>query len=97
MKTSLTILALSASALAVPSAAIAQRAPAAVIVVVDSDRIYRDCTACKTAQTQLQSRLTGLQTRQQTLPTTAPWGKAIQAAIQALGSKAPECRAPHTR
>jgi Skp family chaperone for outer membrane proteins len=91
MKTSLTILTLAASALAVPSAALAQRAPAAVIVVVDSDRIYRDCTACRTAQTQLQSRVTALQTRQQTLANQLrPEGQAIQAAIQALGGKAPD-------
>ncbi|HEU5286152.1 MAG TPA: OmpH family outer membrane protein [Sphingomicrobium sp.] len=91
MKTILTIAALAASALAVPSAALAQRAPAAVVVVVDSDRIYRDCTACKTAQTQLQARVTALQTRQQTLANQLrPEGQAIQTAINALAGKAPD-------
>ena len=91
MKTILTLAVLGASALAVPSAALAQRAPAAVVVVVDSDRIYRDCTACRTAQTQLQSRVTALQTRQQTLANQLrPEGQAIQAAVNALAGKEPD-------
>lgn len=91
MKTILTLAALAASALAIPSAAVAQRAPAAVVVVVDSDRIYRDCTACKTAQTQLQARVTALQARQQTLTNQLrPEGQSIQAAINALAGKAPD-------
>ena len=91
MKTILTIAALAAGALAVPSASLAQRAPAAVIVVVDSDRIYRDCTACRTAQTQLQTRVTGLQTRQQTLTNQLRTeGQSIQTAINALAGKEPD-------
>ena len=91
MKTILTFAALAASALTLPTAALAQRAPAAVIVVVDSSRIFRDCTACKTAQTQLQSRAATLQTRQQTLANQLrPEGQALQTAIQALAGKAPD-------
>ena len=91
MKTIATIAALAASAIAIPSAALAQRAPAAVVVVVDSDRIYRDCNACRSAQTQLQSRLTALQARQKTLADQLrPEGQAIQSAIQALAGKAPD-------
>ena len=91
MKTILTFAALAAGALALPSVALAQRAPAAVIVVVDSDAIYRDCTACKTAQASLRSRVAGLQTRQQTLANQLrPEGQAIQAAVQALAGKAPD-------
>ncbi len=91
MKTMISIAALVASAIAIPSAALAQRAPAAVVVVVDTNRIYRDCTACKTAQTQLQSRVTALQTRQTTLAgQLRPEGQAIQAAIQALNGAAPD-------
>ena len=91
MKTILTIAALAAGVLALPTAAAAQRAPAAVVVVVDSSRIYRDCTACKTAQTQLQSRVAALTTRQQTLANQLrPEGQAIQTAIQALAGKAPD-------
>jgi Skp family chaperone for outer membrane proteins len=91
MKTMITIAALVASAAALPSAALAQRAPAATIVIVDTDRVYRECTACRSAQTQLQSRVTALQTRQQTLTTQLRTeGQAIQAAIQALAGKEPD-------
>ncbi len=90
MKT-LISLALALSAATVPSVALAQRAPAAVVVVVDTNRIYRECTACRSAQTQLQTRVTSLQTRQQTLTSQLrPEGEAIQAAITALAGKAPD-------
>ncbi|HET7315992.1 MAG TPA: OmpH family outer membrane protein [Sphingomicrobium sp.] len=80
-----------AAALAVPTAASAQRAPAAVVVVVDTDSIYRDCTACKSAQSQLQSRVQALQTRQKTLADQLrPEGQSIQAAIRALDGKEPD-------
>jgi len=91
MKTMLTFAALAASVIAVPSVALAQRAPAAVVVVVDSDRIYRDCTACRSAQTQLQGRLTALQSRQKTLADQLrPEGQAIQTAVQGLAGRAPD-------
>ena len=80
-----------AAALAVPTAAQAQRAPAAVVVVVDTNRIYRDCNACRTAQAQLQSQATALQNRQQTLLNELRTeGQAIQTAVQALGGKEPD-------
>lgn len=80
-----------AAAVAAPTAAQAQRAPAAVIVVIDSDRVYRDCNACRTAQQQLQSQVTALQNRQQTLANQLrPEGQAIQQAIQALAGKDPD-------
>ena len=82
--------ALAASVL-MPVAAQAQRAPAAVIVVVDSDRIYRECTACKTAQTQLQGQVTALQNRSRTLEAQLrPEGQAIQTAANALKGKEPD-------
>jgi outer membrane protein len=59
--------ALAALSLALPGVASAQRAPAAVIVVVDTDRIYRECTACRAAQTQLQGMVTSARTRAQQL------------------------------
>jgi Skp family chaperone for outer membrane proteins len=78
-------------AVAQAQAPAAARAPAAVIVVVDSERIYRECTACRTAQTQLQSRVTGLQTRQQTLLNQLrPEEQSIRTAITALGGKEPD-------
>jgi len=85
------ILSAVAAAVAVPTAAQAQRAPGAVVVVVDSDRIYRDCNACRTAQTQLQSQATAFQNRQTTLANQLrPEGQAIQTAIQALNGKEPD-------
>jgi outer membrane protein len=91
MKTMITIATLAISMAVLPSAALAQRAPAAAVVVVDTDRIYRDCTACRTAQTQLQSRVTALQTRQQTLTNELrPEGQAIQTALQALNGRDPD-------
>lgn len=89
MKTFLAAAMVAASALAAP--ALAQRAPAAVVIVVDSDRIYRDCNACRTAQTQLQSQVQALRTRQQTLETQLrPEGQAIQTAVNALAGKQPD-------
>lgn len=89
MKTQIAAALIAASALATP--AFAQRAPAAVVVVVDSDRIYRECNACRTAQTQLQSQVQALRTRQQTLETQLrPEGQAIQQAVTALAGKQPD-------
>jgi Skp family chaperone for outer membrane proteins len=80
-----------AAAVVAPTAVQAQKAPAAVIVVVDNDRIYRECNACKTAQTQLQAQAQAFQSRQQTLAgQLRPEGQAIQTAIQALNGKDPD-------
>ncbi|NJC06285.1 Skp family chaperone for outer membrane proteins [Sphingomonas kaistensis] len=74
---------LAATAVATPAAA--QRLPAAVVAVVDSGRIYAECTACRAALTQLQSQATALQTRQQALAAPIQTeGQAIEAAINAL-------------
>ena len=90
MKTILSLSALSLIAVA-PSAAIAQQAPPAVIVIIDANRIYRDCNACKTAQTQLQSRVTALTNRQKTLSDQLRnEGQPIEAAIRALNGKEPD-------
>jgi outer membrane protein len=89
MKTRIAAALIAASTLATP--ALAQRAPAAVVVVVDTDRIYRDCNACRTAQTQLQSQVQTLRTRQQTLEgQLRPEGQAIQTAVNALAGKQPD-------
>ena len=78
-----------ASALATP--ALAQRAPAAVVVVVDTDRIGAECTACRSAGQQLQQRQQQLRTRAQTLETQLQTeGKPIQDAIDALKGKQPD-------
>ena len=80
-----------AAALLMPSAATAQGIPAAVIAVVDLERVTTNCNACKTATASLQSQVNALKSRQQQL--TAPLqteGKAIQAAIDALKGKEPD-------
>lgn len=90
MKTMISLAACAIAALA-PTAAVAQRAPAAVVVVVDTGRIVSDCNACRTARTQLETRLKALQTRQQTLATQLRTeGEPIQKAIQALNNAAPD-------
>ena len=83
--------ALAALALSVPAAAPAQRIGGAVVAVVDSDRIYRECTACRAAQTQLQTQVTSLQQRAQQLGQPIQTeGQSIQTAINALNGKQPD-------
>lgn len=84
MKTKLLAAALIAAA--IPSAAIAQRLPAATIAVVDTARIYRECTACVAAQAALQGQVTALQTRQQQL------GAPIQTELQSIEQAATAAR-----
>ena len=80
---------IAASALAGP--AMAQRAPAAVVVVVDTDRIGQECTACRSATTQIQQRQQQLRTRAQTLQTQLQTeGKPIQDAFEALKGRQPD-------
>jgi len=70
--------ALSALSLGVPTVAHAQRAPAAVIVVVDTERVYRECTACVAAQGQLQALVNSSRTRAEQL------GQPLQTEAQAI-------------
>ena len=71
-----------------PSAALA--APAN-IVVVDTERVYNECTACKSAVTQLRAKGTQLQSRQQALANPLRTeAQAIQTAINALQGKQPD-------
>lgn len=81
------LLGTAAAVLAVtPFAAIAQRATPALIVVVDTDTIFRTCTACVAAQGQLQGMINALQQQQQTL--SAP----IQAEAQSIEQAATAAR-----
>lgn len=65
----------------------AKLAPA-VIAVVDSEKVFRECTACKAAQTQLQTQLTQIQQRAQQLNQPLQTeGQALQTAINALAGK----------
>ena len=72
--------------LAVPAAAPAQRTPNAQIVIVDTDRIYRECNACRVAQTQLQGLGNQLQQRAQAL------GQPIETELQSLQQAAQALR-----
>ena len=90
MKRLLITAAMTAAILA-PSAAIAQAVPAAVIAVVDLERVTGNCNACKTASAALRSQVTSLQSREKAL--AAPLQteqKSIQTAIDALNGKEPD-------
>ena len=90
MKTLLMSAAL-AAALVAPSAASAQAVPAAVVAVVDLDRVTQQCNACKTAQAALSSQITAYQTREKSLATPLETEqKSIQAAVDALKGKEPD-------
>ena len=80
--------ALAVSAISLPSAAFAQSAGS--ILVVDSDRIFADCTACKAATTQLQQQQASARTRAESLQQQIQTeGKPLQDAIEALNGKDP--------
>ena len=96
MKTLLTTAALAVAAISAPAAA--QRLSPAVIAVVDTDRVSRECVACRAAQAQLQSQVTALQTRATQLRTPLETeGRAIQTAIGALKPGAQPDAALQTR
>lgn len=78
---------IAASALAVP--AMAQQRPA--ILIVDAERIARECTACRAASTQVQQRDAQITQRAQQLNSQLETeGKPIQDAFNALGGKQPD-------
>ena len=74
-----------------PSAATAQAVPAAVVAIVDLDKVTTDCNACKTAAAALRSQITSLQNREKTLSTPLETEqKSIQAAVDALKGAQPD-------
>jgi Skp family chaperone for outer membrane proteins len=80
-----------AAALVAPSAASAQAVPAAVVAVVDLDRVTQQCNACKTAQAALGSQATAEENREKALVTPLQTEqKSIQAAVDALKGKDPD-------
>lgn len=90
MKTLLVSAAFAAAILA-PSAASAQAVPAAVVAVVDLDRVTSECTACKTASATLRSQATSFQSRRDTLASSLQTEqKSIQAAVDVLKGKEPD-------
>jgi Skp family chaperone for outer membrane proteins len=78
--------AMAAFALAMPGVAHAQRTPGAVIVVVETDRIYRDCVACRAAQAQLQGMITSARARAQQI------GQPLQTEAQSIEQAAAAAR-----
>ncbi len=77
-----------AGALLVSTPALAQKGG---VLVIDTDRILSDCTACKAAGTQLQSQANQLRQRAQQLEAQLkPEAEALQKAGAALNGKAPD-------
>ena len=90
MKTLLVSAAFAAAILA-PSAASAQAIPAAVVAVVDLDRVTSECNACKTAAATLRSQATAFQSHRDSLASSLQTEqKSIQAAVDALKGKEPD-------
>ena len=76
------------SAFAFSGTAQAQQRP---ILVVDTDRVLNECTACKAAATQLQGQVQQGRTRAQQLETSLkPEAEALEKAVQALGGRQPD-------
>ena len=80
-------LALLAAATLSPATAFAQNVPGAVVAVVDTQRILGTCTACASANTQIQALVAQAQTRATAL------GTPLQAQEQALQTEANRVRA----
>lgn len=88
MKILLSAAALATAMVVAPTAAHAQRA---AILVVDTDRVSSECTACRSASTQLQQRDQALRARAQQLQQQLQTeGKPIQDAVDALNGKNPD-------
>lgn len=90
MKQLLICVALATSSI-IPTAAAAQAVPAAVVAVVDLEKVTSQCNACKTASATLRGQVTALQNRQKALATPLETEqKGIQGAIDALNGKEPD-------
>ena len=83
--------AFAALAIAAPASAPAQRLGAAVVAVIDTARVFRECNACKTAQTQLQQQVDQARQRAQQLGQPLQTeGQSLENSLKALGGKAPD-------
>ena len=79
--------ALAATAFTLPTAAVA--APA--VLIVDLDKVLTDCTACRAATVSIQSQVQQGQSRAQALENQLkPEAASLDAAVKALGGKAPD-------
>ena len=89
--TKMLLIAACAASLMVPAAAPAQGIPAAVIAVVDLEKVTADCNACKTAAASLRTKASALQARGKALGAPLETEqKSIQAAIDALKGAEPD-------
>jgi Skp family chaperone for outer membrane proteins len=80
-----------AASLLLSSAASAQTIPAAVVAIVNLEKVTADCTACKSASAALRSQVTAYQNREKTLATPLETeSKALQAAVEALKGAQPD-------
>lgn len=88
MKTILLQTAVAAALMGVATPAVAQNVPAAIIAVVDLEKVTSQCNACKTANAALTSQVNALRARQRTLATPLEAeAKSLQAAVTALAGK----------
>ena len=88
MRTFLTPLAVAGALLLSATPAFAQKGG---VLVVDTERVLSECTACKAATTQLQTQANQLRQRVQQLETQLkPEADALQKAGAALNGKAPD-------
>jgi Skp family chaperone for outer membrane proteins len=82
--------ALAALSLGMPGAAVAQRNNADILIV-DTGRVFTECTACRAAQGQLQTQVNSLTQRRTTLAQQLQTeGAPIQTAVNALNGRQPD-------
>ena len=87
----LMISAAAAAAVMISSQANAQALPAAVVAVVDLDKVTAECNACKTAAAALKAQIDGIENRGKTLSGPLQTEQqSIQKAIDALNGKEPD-------
>lgn len=80
-----------AAALLMPSVASAQAVPAAVVAVVDLDRVTTECNACRTASASLKAQVSSFESHRDSLATSLQAEqKSIQTSIDVLKGKQPD-------
>lgn len=76
------------TAVLIPAAAIAQRS---AVLVVDTDRILSECTACRAASTQIQAQVNSARQRAQALETQLRTeAQGLETQVKALGGRQPD-------
>ncbi|HET9399210.1 MAG TPA: OmpH family outer membrane protein [Sphingomicrobium sp.] len=76
------------TAVLIPAAALAQRS---AVLVVDTDRILSECTACRAASTQIQAQVNSARQRAQTLETQLRTeAQGLETQVKALGGRQPD-------